>query len=235
MVKVNLIVRKAIEKGLDDGKSYRKIAEEVGVSKSTVSYEINQYRYAHWCAHDTYNPVLADFINRERAKRKNKTRRKFLQTELLHIVGKLLVKDRRSPKDISLYLKKIYPNRKDLQISHESIYKLVNDFANIKGHAYRYWYRYLPKKRKRKGFRHRSKAHKRYYGRSIHAMDTDIKKSFGIWQIDIAYIKNGYIFVAVETFSKKVMAKLVYDLKAETIQKACRFLFSRVDTIKAII
>ncbi len=28
MAKVNLIVRKAIEKGLDDGKSYRKIAKE---------------------------------------------------------------------------------------------------------------------------------------------------------------------------------------------------------------
>ncbi len=35
--------------------------------------------------HGSYNTVLADFINGERAKRKNKTRRKFLQTELLHV------------------------------------------------------------------------------------------------------------------------------------------------------
>ncbi len=49
------------------------------------------------------------------------------------------------------------------------------------------------------------------------------------------HIKHGYIFVAVETLSKKVMAHLLYDLKAETIQLAYRYLFSRIDEITAVI
>ena len=66
-------------------------------------------------------------------------------------------------------------------------------------------------------------------------MKPGVKKAYGVWQVDIMYIKHGTIFVAVETVSKKVMLQLVYDLKAETILKACRFIFSRVENIKAII
>ncbi len=49
-------------------------------------------------------------------------------------------------------------------------------------------------------------------------MKEGVKQSFGVWQVDIMYIKHGYVFAAVETVSKKVMAKLVYNLKAQTIQ-----------------
>ena len=47
-----------------DGKQYREIAKEVALSKSTIACKINQYKHAH----GSYNPVLADFINGERAR-----------------------------------------------------------------------------------------------------------------------------------------------------------------------
>ncbi len=44
MSKVNFIAHKASEKGKKDGKTCRKIAQKIGVSKSTVAYEINRYK-----------------------------------------------------------------------------------------------------------------------------------------------------------------------------------------------
>ncbi len=230
MSKINFIARRAIEKGREDGKSCRKIAQEIGVSKSAVAYEINRYKLPN----GNYYAELAHWMSQKISRGRNQKRGKFLQKKLLLIIDKLL-RDRRSPKDISLYLKKMYPDQKDLQISHESIYKLAYCFANLTGNPCRSWYRYLLRKRKKRRFRHQPEPYRRCYRRSIHAMLPGLKKAFGVWQMDIMYIKNGYIFVVVETVSKKVMAKLVYDLKAETIQKACRFLFSRVEDIKAMI
>ena len=55
------------------------------------------------------------------------------------------------------------------------------------------------------------------------------------WEIDTMYLRSGFIVVAVEKLSKKIMAMPIPNLQAETMDYAMRFLFSRVEKISAII
>ena len=88
MSKLNLKAREAIEKALLEKKTYREIASEIGVSKSTVGYEVkNNTRFDR-----TYNAEHADWRSQELASSKNKKRWKNLQEELLDIIDKQLQK-----------------------------------------------------------------------------------------------------------------------------------------------
>ena len=66
-------------------------------------------------------------------------------------------------------------------------------------------------------------------------MPERLNKSFGVWQIDAMHICKGYILVCVEVVSKKVMALPIKHLTSEACLQALKFLFSRVENIKAII
>ncbi len=49
------------------------------------------------------------------------------------------------------------------------------------------------------------------------------------------YLHGGFIAVAVERISRKIMAMPISNLKADTMTKALQFLFSRVDKIDAMM
>ncbi len=66
-------------------------------------------------------------------------------------------------------------------------------------------------------------------------MSEKLKNTSGVWQIDAMHIKNGYLLVCVEVVSKKVMAMPLEHLTAEAYLQALKKMFSRVETIKAII
>ena len=66
-------------------------------------------------------------------------------------------------------------------------------------------------------------------------MSERAKKQFSIWEVDTMYLRSGFIVAAVERVSKKIMAVRIPNLRAETMDQAMRFLFSRVPKILAII
>ena len=231
MAKMTFALRATIQKYLEQGKVYREIASLTELSKSTIGYEIQNYSRKD----GVYDAELAQWSAEQKASKKNQDRRKHNNKELLSLIDKELQK-KQSPKHIAFLFKERYADQKQYQISHETIYKLAYSYAKLLGDICCDWHKCLPRKRRKRPFRGGlcNKVKKAVW-RSIHTMKEGVKKSFGVWQIDTMHLKNGYVFVAVETVSKKVMAKLIYDLRAETIQKACRFLFSRVEDITAII
>ncbi len=58
---------------------------------------------------------------------------------------------------------------------------------------------------------------------------------FGIWKIDTIYMQNGYITVAVEKVSRKIMIMLIPNPKVETLSEVWKQLFSQIDNIQVII
>ena len=231
MAKINFEIRKSIEKELKNRKTYREISTLTGLSKSAIGYEIKQYSNAG----NIYNAEYANWASQQRSKKRNENRFKHFNKELLETIDKE-IKKRKSPIDISFYLKNKYPNKKYMHASHETIYKFVYFFKRYKYHIYADWYSYLPKKRsKRLNRRKLRQFKKRSIPRKIHRMRPEKRKVFGVWEVDIMYLKQGFVFVAVETVSKKIMTQLVYDLRAETITYAVQYLFSRVKNISAVI
>ena len=216
MAKLTSALRAAIQKNIEQGKTYKEIAALTGLSKSTVGYEIKNYSLT--CG--TYNAEHAHWHAQQKAHKKNKNRSKIKNQKLLPLIDKE-IKKKKAPKDIEFLLKKRYPDQKELHISHETIYKLAYQFQKIPGNICTDWWEYLPRKRRKRRFRaNLGKSGKRPAPRSIHAMKPGIKRSFGVWQVDVMYIKNGYAFVAVETASKKIMARMVYDLRAANNTKS---------------
>ena len=74
------------------------------------------------------------------------------------------------------------------------------------------------KKWHKRGYLSKTRAIRPYFG-SIHDIPTENRNKQGTWQIDTMYIKNGFIFVAVEVISKKIFARLVPDLKSKDDDK----------------
>ena len=225
--------RLVIQEKLKQRASYSEIANAIDKAKSTITYEIKNKSKpdGEYCA--KYAQELTTLkrvsLNSLRAKYTNPV-----------LVKRILVwlKKGRSPKHIAIRLKQKYKENKAMWISHETIYKIAFSFKHHKILTYcAELYKYLPRKNKKKqvrGYLNRYRASRRYW-RSIARMSETMIKSFGVWQIDAMHIKNGYILVCVEVFSKKVMAITVKRLTADSCLETLKSLFASVDAIKAII
>jgi len=115
--RLSLDEREMIGQLLSQGKSLRFIAESLSRNVSTISREIGPFssrgsRYKPWLAH-----YCADYLSA-----RHNTGRRIASNPKLHsfIVEKL--KLRWSPVQISMELSRCYPNNKDMQASHETIY-----------------------------------------------------------------------------------------------------------------
>ena len=131
MSKLNLSIRLGIEKGLEEKKTYREIAKEVGISKSTIGYEVKHYSRKD----NKYNAEYADWQSQQISNGRNANRSKFRNKELLKEIDKL-IRSKRAPKDISFFLKDKYSNQKEFHISHETIYQITYSFQKIQGHQW---------------------------------------------------------------------------------------------------
>lgn len=115
--RLSLDEREMIGQLLSQGKSLRFIAEALSRNVSTISREVGHFssrgsRYKPWLAH-----YCADYLSA-----RHNTCRRIASNPKLHsfIVEKL--KLRWSPVQFSMELSRCYPNNKDMQSSHETIY-----------------------------------------------------------------------------------------------------------------
>ena len=224
--------RCVIQEKIKEKKSYQQIADRIGKTKAAIAYEVKNKRIK-----GEYRANYAQDLTELRRASANSLRAKYANQKLINWICKLM-KRKRSPRDIAMRSKDKLYLQKDMQISHETIYKIVFNFKNNKNFKHLAdLYQYLPRKNKKRHIRGHLNPYRAYnrYWRSIHRMPARLKKSFGVWQIDVMHIFKGYILVCVEVVSKKVMALPIKHLTSETCLQALQFLFSRVENIKAII
>src|ERR1700712_2887703 len=117
--RMSLHERVQIEKYLDKGFSASSIAILLDRHKSTISREIRNTHYNAYSAFD------AHIRSTKLCSEKNYGRSKILSNRdlLKYILSKL--RKRWSPEQISLSLKKKFPNQESMQVSHETIYFYV--------------------------------------------------------------------------------------------------------------
>jgi transposase, IS30 family len=139
--RLSIAEREEIMIGTTRGESIRSIAGRLGRAPSTIMREINnngrcreaagRYRALHrfganrggWDAKSGYRAHVAQQRSETRAHRP-KTGKLASNPELCECVEKLLGK-KYSPEQIAAVLAKIYPDRPEMQVSHETIYKAL--------------------------------------------------------------------------------------------------------------
>jgi IS30 family transposase len=127
--------------GTSRGESIRSIAGRLGRAPSTIMREINnngrcreapgRYRARHrfgadrggWDAKSGYRASLAQCRSEDRARRP-KTGKLAANPQLRAVVEEMLGKNY-SPEQIAGFLKKTYPDRPEMQVAHESLYKAI--------------------------------------------------------------------------------------------------------------
>jgi transposase, IS30 family len=105
-----------IEFSLKAGKSITEIANELDRSYSTINREVNRLKKGKYCA----KKALSIAVSKSVSRKYNKTKI-FLNPALKKYVYDRL-KEKWSPEQISLMLKKLYPEDPNMQITFESIY-----------------------------------------------------------------------------------------------------------------
>ena len=117
-VRLRIEEREEISRGLAAELSLRAIAAQLGRSPSTVSREVA----AHG-GQRGYRAMAADQAAWKQGTRPKQCRLA-LNSELRDIVAEKL-RSRWSPQQISGWLKRTYPTRPEMQVSHESIYRTL--------------------------------------------------------------------------------------------------------------
>jgi IS30 family transposase len=115
-LRLSLEEREEISRGLAAGDSIRAIAEALGRSPSTVCREVNTNG-----GRKKYRALVADRAACRRALRPK--RAKLAQCRRLRGVVERKLGARWSPQQISAWLASEYPDRPEMQVSHETIYQ----------------------------------------------------------------------------------------------------------------
>ena len=115
-LRLSLEEREEISRGLAAGDSIRTIAESLGRSPSTVCREVNANGGGK-----KYRALVADRAACRRALRPK--RAKLAQCRRLRGVVERKLESRWSPQQISAWLALEYPDRPEMQVSHETIYQ----------------------------------------------------------------------------------------------------------------
>lgn len=144
--RMNLHERVQIEKYLDRGFSASSIAILLNRHKSTISREIQNTHY------NSYSAFHSHMKSTKRCSEKNYGRSKILSNKILlkYVLSKL--RKKWSPEQISLSLKKKFPNQKSMQVSHETIYFYV--YLHSKKSLKDELIKHLRQKRKTRGSRY---------------------------------------------------------------------------------
>jgi transposase, IS30 family len=115
-LRLSLEEREEISRGMSAGHSIRAIAETLGRSPSTVCREVNANG-----GRDKYRALVADQAACRRALRPK--RAKLAQCRRLRGIVERKLEARWSPQQISAWLALEYPDRPEMQVSHETIYQ----------------------------------------------------------------------------------------------------------------
>jgi IS30 family transposase len=109
--------REEISRGLVNNETFEQIAKRLGKDKSTISYEVNRVGMSK----ETYRDHKAHWFSQKQRKQQGRKSKLRENAELRALIHKQL-KLRWSPQQIVQFLKKDYTRRKDMQVSHETIY-----------------------------------------------------------------------------------------------------------------
>jgi IS30 family transposase len=112
---LTLAEREEVSRGLACGESIRRIAAGLGRAPSTISREV-----ARNGGSECYRASAADLAATERARRPKVC--KLAATPRLRVMVEDKLRDDWSPEQISLWLRRAFPDDPELHVSHETIY-----------------------------------------------------------------------------------------------------------------
>lgn len=224
---LTLAEREEIRVALSAKMSLRAIARMLNRSPSTISREVARNRGRRY-----YKAVDAD----NRAKRMSK-RPKIgvleLNPELRQIViSKLKLKW--SPEQISGWLRLKYSRNKQMQVSHETIYKSI--YVRSKGVIHHSFTQHLRRSRPlRHGRRHRRSGDRSFTtlvnGVSIHkrSKNIDNRRSIGHWEGDlVSGSRNTHIATLVDRKSRYTIILKLAGKDAESVHTALSSAFKKI-------
>lgn len=206
----------------DSGKTYEAIATLIGVDKSTVSRELKRNSSA-----SGYKPTVAEKLSQTR--RRNATKASKRNETMDNMITDKL-RQGWSPGSISARLK-VEKKTKAEQLSHTSIYRMINKDKKHKGCLYLY----LPNtgKTRWKGGKRNKQA-----GASLIPERTDIRERpaiveqrsrLGDWEGDTVHGQSAHLVTLVDRKSRFTLAKRVFDKTKQTVGDAMIDLLEKVD------
>lgn len=117
--------RELILRYIQRNKSYREIARILKRSPSTISREVKRHTQHGYIPYHGYSLLAGEWFSYKRAASRRKGKGKLTRNEKLRTLVLEKLRKRWSPEQIANYLKKHYPNKPSMQVSHESIYTYI--------------------------------------------------------------------------------------------------------------
>jgi len=224
--RMNLQERVQIEKYLDKGLSACSIAVLLNRHKSTISREIQNTHY------NSYSAFHSHLRSTKICSEKNYGRSKILSNKILlkYVLSKL--RKKWSPEQISLSLKKKYPNEKSMQASHETIYFYI--YLHSKKSLKEELIKQLRQKRKTRGSRHTKAVRDVKISdrttideRPVEVLGREIP---GHWEGDLIVGKENKSFIGTltERSSRALILVHLQNKEAETVRKAFEAEFKKL-------
>jgi len=215
LASLSLAEREDISRGLVAGQSIRSIARGLKRAASTISREVSRNGGIR-----RYRAVKADKRAWKLALRP-KPCKLVLQAPLRQAVV-LKLETHWSPQQIAGWLKRTYPDREDMHISHETIYKSL--YVQARGALKKELVQYLRSKRQLRGSRY-AKKDKDRRGKIPDAISISERPASaedravpGHWEGDLICGPNhSFIATLVERHSRYVMLAKLSDRKTETV------------------
>lgn len=215
---LTLSEREEISRGLVAGQSIRSIATGIGRAPSTISREINRNG-----GRSGYRASEADQAAWDRARRP-KTCKLVANRALAHRVASKL-RRQWSPQQIAGWLKRIYPEDENGQVSHETIYRSL--FIQARGALKKELVQHLRRTRVMRRSRHHTQKTDNH-GRIVDAVSiserpaaVDDRAVPGHWEGDLLFgSKNSQIATLVERQTRYLMLVKVAGKDTETVVNA---------------
>lgn len=224
--RMNLQERVQIEKYLDKGLSASCIAILLNRHKSTISREIQNTHY------NSYSAFHSHMKSTKICSEKNYGRSKILSNKILlkYVLSKL--RKKWSPEQISLSLKKKYPNEKSMQASHETIYFYI--YLHSKKSLKEELIKQLRQKRKTRGSRHTKAVRDVKISdrvtideRPVEVLGREIP---GHWEGDLIAGKENKSFIGTltERTTRALILVHLVNKEAQTVRKAFEAEFKKI-------
>ncbi|HEY0057319.1 MAG TPA: IS30 family transposase [Pedobacter sp.] len=216
--RLSLWERIQIEKYLDKGMSASSIGIILNRHKCTISREIKNTPY------NSYSAYHANLKAGDLSMMKNYGRSKILSNKVLlkFLISRL--RKNWSPEQISLHLKKQYPNDKSMQLSHETIYFYV--YLHSKKSLKEELIKHLRQQRKTRGSRHTKAVRDIKISDRVSIDERPLevvgREIPGHWEGDLIIGKEhkSAIGTLVERTTRAVILVHLENKEAETVRKA---------------
>jgi IS30 family transposase len=215
---LTLAEREEISRGLVSQLSIRAIATQLNRSPSTISREINRNGGYH-----DYRAAQAEQAAWERAQRPQCC--KLANNKQLNVIVSKKLKRQWSPQQIAGWLKRKYPNTKEYQVSHETIYRTL--YIQARGALKKELLQYLRTKRVMRRSKH-SSLKKQGLGGIVNAVSISERPPSvedraipGHWEGDlIEGSRNTFIATLVERHTRYVMLAKIKDKNTASVISA---------------